>query len=159
MSFKNISNDVLLRSLKNITTKLKTGKGDFVSRNLSAEQANRIVQELESRGVIDAGFLFERNIEADKKKDKPDIDDDNLNTAGGDGDDIGIMLAGAGGRQPNRLLGIVNQEIEQHAINKYRDDRKFLVPVNREHDPVNYENMKYVRRSRQADRVNILSAL
>ena len=82
------------------------------------------------------------------------------------------MLAGAGGGQ-NRLLGVINDEVKNHGVNAHREEDIPLIGVDvmpmpsvrlgpvadPTHEPMMYENKKYVRRSPQANRNNILNLI
>lgn len=56
-----------------------------------------------------------------------------------------------------RQFGIVNRSVKQHGINEYRGDKQRPVVGDKTFEPVNYENMKYVRKSPLVNRNNILN--
>lgn len=158
MSFKNIPTNVLMMSLENINRRLRAGGIDELSKEQSFAQSNRIIAELEKRGVQEAGYLFKRNDPRPDNKKRVDLDDDNDKTTGGDGDDIDIMLAGAGSGQ-NRLLGIINEQPTRHSFMKFKTDEARPQVGDPTHEPYLYDNMKYVRQSRGSNRNNILSSI
>lgn len=162
MSFKNISNNLLIRSLENINNRLRTGGEDELSKEQSVAQSNRIIAELEKRGIEEPGFLFKRNVVKPNKNDVVNLDDDDkVDTSGGDGDDIDIMLTGSGSGQ-NRLLGIINNQVKNNGINNFREDEARPQVGDPSHEPMLYESKKYVRKSRGVNRntkLNILSIL